>query len=228
MQRRFEMYRIRADVPRTVVDEFTEILRHCGEYIPELLDSAAAEIPAARGVNFVWEHAYPSAEAYEAYMCHPYHICVLDRYLLPDAPGLITARDSSRLGLLGYEIAEPLYRLTDGVRRLVVFNVEAGTPAERVNDLLDEMRDTPHRSPELLVSIAEPNTMGAEWFPGAWSHIWEQAFESERSLQSYLEGDSPLAQAERAGFQEGVASVIERSVDLHYGLTGAGPARSVA
>ncbi len=226
MQRRFEMYTIRDDVPRAVVDEFTEILRNCGEYIPQLMDSATAEIPAERGVNFVWEHAYPSAEAYEEYMRHPYHICVLDRYLLPDAPGLITERDDSQLGLLGYEIGEPVYRRTEGVRRLVVFNVDAGAPAERVNDLLVEMRDASRHAPELLLSIAEPNTMGAEWFPGAWSHIWEQVFESERSMRSYLDGDSPLARAERTGFQEGVASVIERSVELHYCLTGAGAARS--
>ena len=230
VQRRFEMYRIRNDVPRAVVDEFTEILRHCSEYIPQLMDSVAAEIRTERGVNFVWEHAYPSAEAYEEYMCHPYHICVLDRYLLPDAPGLITGRDDSQLGLLGYEIDEPAYRRTEGIRRLVVFNVDPGAPPDRVDDLLCQMRDASQSAPELLLSIAEPNTMGAEWFPGAWSHIWEQAFETERSMRSYLEGDSPLAQAERSGFragsQDGVASVIERSVDLHYRLTGAGAANA--
>lgn len=226
MQRRFEMYRIREDVPRAVVDEFTEILRHCGEYIPQLLDSAAAEIPAARGVNFVWEHAYRSADEYEEYMCHPYHICVLDRYLLPDAPGLITERDDSQLGLLGYEIDEPVYRRNEGVRRLVVFNVGEDTPVQQIEDLLHEMRAAPRHAPELQLSIAEPNTMGAEWFPGAWSHIWEQAFESEESMRSYLRGDSPLARAEQTGFQEGLSSVIERSLDLHYLLTGAGAARS--
>jgi len=220
------MYRVREDVPRTVVDEFTEILRHCGEYIPQLLDSAAAKIPAAHGVNFIWEHAYRSAEEYEEYMRHPYHICVLDRYLLPDSPGLITERDDSQLGLLGYEIDEPVYRRSEGVRRLVVFNVHEDTQAQCIEDLLTEMRDAPRHAPELQLSIAEPNTMGAEWFPGAWSHIWEQAFESEESMRSYLGGDSPLAGAERAGFQRGVSSVIERSIDLHYGLSGAGAARS--
>jgi hypothetical protein len=226
MQRRFEMYRVRDDVPRAVVDEFTGILRQCGDFIPQLLDSFAAKIPAERGVNFIWEHAYPSADAYEDYMCHPYHICVLDRYLLPDAPGLITEPDDSQLGLLGYEVGEPVYRLGEGVRRLVIFNVDPSAPAERVDALLGEMRDTPRHSPEMLVSIAESNTMGAEWFPGAWSHIWEQAFESERSMRSYLEGDSPLARAERAGLKDGVASVIERSLHLHYGLTGAGATHS--
>ena len=222
------MYRIREDVPRAVVDEFTEILRNCSEYIPQLIDSATAELPAARGVNFVWEHAYPSAEAYEEYMCHPYHICVLDRYLLPDAPGLITGRDDSALGLVGYEIGEPSYRRTEGVRRLVVFNVRADARAEQVEGLLGEMRDPARPVPELLVSIAEPNAMGAEWFPGIWSHVWEQVFESEQSMRSYLEGDSPLARAERAGFPSssgGVASVIERSVDLHYPLTRSGAPR---
>ena len=64
--------------------------------------------------------------------------------------------------------------------------------------------------------------MGAEWFPGAWSHIWEQAFETEHSMRRYLEGDSPLARAERSNFREGAASIIDRSLDLHYCLTGAG------
>lgn len=226
MQRRFEMYRIRDDVPRAVVAEFTEILRHCGEYIPQLLDSVTGELPAERGVNFIWEHAYRSAEEYEAYMCHPYHICVLDRYLLPDAPGLIAEHEDSQLGLLGYEIDGPVYRRSEGIRRLVIFNVDAEAPAERVEDLLGEMRDAPRHAPEILLSLSEPNTMGAEWFPGAWSHIWEQAFESEGSLQSYLAGDSPMARAERSGLQEGVASIIERSLEFHYSLTGAGPAHA--
>ena len=216
MQRRFEMYRIRDDVPRTVVDEFTHILRHCSEYIPQLLDSAASLLPTKSGINFVWEHAYQSAEAYEEYMCHPYHICVLDRYLLPDAPGLITASAESRLGLLGYEIDDPVYRRDEGVRRLVIFNVRADAPAERVADLLGEMRDAPRKTPELQLSIAEPNTMGAEWFPGAWSHIWEQAFESEASMQSYL--GSPGAEAP-------LSSIIERKVTLHYDLAGTGASR---
>ena len=50
------------------------------------------------------------------------------------------------------------------------------------------------------------------------------AFESERSMRRYLTGDSPMARAERSGFQQsaaGVASIIERSVDLHYRLPGA-------
>ena len=118
MQRRFEMYKIRDDVPEARVVELEEILRGCGRYIPQLMYSVVARNLSDTGISLVWEHAYESAKSYEEYMRHPYHICVLDRYLLPDAPGLIIENDGLGLGLLGYEIEEPTFLRRDGIRRV--------------------------------------------------------------------------------------------------------------
>ena len=173
MQRRFEMYRIRDDVPRAVVEEFSEILRHCGEYIPQLMDSIAAESPSERGVNFVWEHAYTSADTYEEYMCHPYHICVLDRYLLPDAPGLITERDDSQLGLLGYEIDEPAYRRGEGVAQDPIQAYLWATLATRQENHLKKLAEALQET--LAAKMTPAQIAEAERLADAWIETHRKA-----------------------------------------------------
>ena len=64
-------------------------------------------------MDLIWEHAYEDADAYAWYMRQPYHICILDRYLLPEAPECITAsRRELKLGLMGYEIDGAPFRRT--------------------------------------------------------------------------------------------------------------------
>lgn len=219
MLRRFEMYKMREGTSPETVAELEEILRGCGRYIPQVLHSVVGTNLTDAGVEMVWEHAYESAETYyRQYMCHPYHICVFDRYLLPDSPGRVIENDSTGLGLVGYEIDAPTFYCKDGFRRLVMLRMREEAPAERVDALLEGLQGAPADAPELVVSIAAANSMGQEWFPGVWTHVWEQAFEDEAGVDAYLKGDSPLARAERAGWRDAATEVVEASVDVRYRL----------
>jgi len=219
MLRRFEMYKMRDGVPAETVAELEEILRGCGKYIPQVLHSVVGSNTTDAGVDMVWEHAYESPETYyEQYMRHPYHICVFDRYLLPDSPARVIENDSTGLGLVGYEIDGPAYYRKGGFRRLVMLRMRRDAPAERVEALLSALREAPGESPQLAVSIAAVNSMGEEWFPGGWSHVWEQAFDSEQDMSTYLEGESRLARSERSGWQDETSDVVEASVDVCYRL----------
>lgn len=210
MLRRFEMYRLRSDVSRRAGAELKNALTDCSRFIPEMLDSAVGwNRTASTPVNLVWEHAYESTEAYARYMRHPYHICILDRYLLPDSPERVIVNDEHGIGLLGYEIDAPIYRRKTGMRRVVAFQLLESAAAEEVEELIDAMRETPG----LALSIVAENTMGQEWFPGYWSHIWEQAFQDETSLRRYLSGSSHLANAERSGWR---GEPVERSLAVEY------------
>ncbi len=115
MLRRFEMDKIRENVSEAKVVAFEDTLRGCHRFIPQLMHSVVARNLSDTGISIVWEHAYESAESYDEYLRHPYHICVLDRYLLPDAPDLITRDNGLRLGLLGYEIDTPDFLVQDGI-----------------------------------------------------------------------------------------------------------------
>ncbi len=205
MQRRFEMYALREGVTDATVEEFLAILRGCGDYIPELLDSIAARTRSGAGVDLVWEHAYESAESYAAYMRHPYHICVLDRYLLPDAPGLITGNGPRGLGLLGYETATPRHRVQGGVRRVVAFRVRPDSSPQQVETLLSRLDELPGPTG----SIAASNSMGQEWFPGVVTHLWEQTFDDAAALAAFRASPSPLDDALREGW-------VETSSDVDY------------
>lgn len=205
------MYPIRDDVPRATVESFVEILRGCGRYIPELLHSVAGWNESEAGVHLVWEHAYADADAYAVYMRHPYHICVLDRFLLPDAPGRITGNGPVGLGLLGYEISNETFVRVSGVRRLVAFRVSAAAGDERVAALVRELEGAASGPGGPALSIAAPNEMGQEWFPGVFSHVWELAFEDRAAMDDWCGRESPLDAAEREG-------QVEESVAVHYAV----------
>jgi hypothetical protein len=124
MQRRFEIYSVRPDVPRKKVREMEGILRNCGRFVPEVLHSVVATNLSKAPVQVVWEHAYESAEAYDRYMVHPYHANLLDRYLLHDCPERITTANDLACGLVGYECDQPIYYMSRGFRRLVLIGLK--------------------------------------------------------------------------------------------------------
>ncbi len=217
MLRRFEMYKMRDGTSAETVAELEEVLRGCGKYIPQVLHSVVGSNLTYTDVDMVWEQAYESRETYyEQYMRHPYHICVFDRYLLPDSPGRVVENGSLGLGLVGYEIDSPAYLRKDGIRRLVMLRMRADAATERVDELLSALRDAPAETPQLALSIVADNSMGEEWFPGVWTHVWEQAFDSEEDMRGYLEGDSRLARAERSGWRDEAGGVVEASIDVAY------------
>jgi hypothetical protein len=131
-------------------------------------------------------------------MCEPYHICILDRYLLPEAPECITAsRRELMLGLMGYEIDGAPFRTDAGIRRIVALKAEAGFDA-----FADELR----ARPGLAVSVVAPNTMGLEWFPTGWTHLWEQAYEDDDAMEAAIADEEDVL----------ARGPVAEWIDIHY------------
>jgi hypothetical protein len=206
MLRRLEMYRLRPDATPEARAGLLRALRDCPRYIPEVLDSAIGWNRSGAAIDLVWEQAYADPDAYTRYMRHPFHICVLDHYLLPDNPSTILGASDLGLGLLGYAIPTPEYRATQGVRRVVGLRVDPRADPQRVAALDRALRSLPiaTRGPQL--SVVGANHMGLEWFPEAWTHVWEQVFPDQAALDEFLAQPSPLA-----AWPE-----VIRSVAVHY------------
>lgn len=196
MLRRFEMYGIATDASAEAQAELARVLRRAGVHIPEVLDSAVGRNRSTTAVDLVWEHAYEDPEAYARYMCHPFHICILDRYLLPENPECVTAsRRELQLGLLGYEVEGAPFRWEHGVRRVVAMKSAPGADPTAVANLLAELNARVGAVPDVRVSVAAENTMGLEWFPDGWTHVWEQAFDDEAAMRRVAEHDAALLAA---------------------------------
>ena len=143
------------------------------------------------------------------YMCHPYHICLLDRYLLPECPECITAsRPGAGVGLLGYEIDGARFRHDSGIRRLVAMKAAPGTDEETWQAFASELEDRPSHTRGMSVSIVAPNIMGLEWSPDGWTHLWEQAYDDDPAMQRALADEARVLDA---------APIVGR-VDIHYRL----------
>jgi len=200
MLRRFETYGFASHATAELRDELARVLRRTGVHIPEVLDAAVGRNRSATDVDLVWEHAYEDPAAYAQYMCHPFHICVLDRYLLPENPECITAsRRELQLGLLGYEVEGAPFRVDGGIRRVVAMKTAADADPVTVHALLAELNARVGAVPEVLVSVAAENTMGLEWFPDGWTHVWEQAFADEDAMGRVAEHDAALLAASPMG-----------------------------
>ena len=76
------------------------------------------------------------------------------------------------------------------------------------------LADRPAHLPDLRVSIVAPNTMGLEWVPDGWTHLWEQAYDDEPAMRRALAD-------ERAVLDTGP---IDSWVDVHYQLVTEPPA----
>ena len=217
MLRRYEMYSISPDATPAAVRRLADAFLHCGRFIPEVLDSAIGTNLSEAPVRLVWEHAYESPAAYQRYMVHPFHACILDRSLLADSPERIVSDNDLGAGLVGYACDGPVYRMASGVRRLVLLDLEPSTDTAA---LAAKMHDE-----GLRVSVFAENTMGSAWMDGVtpitgrppWSHVWEQGFADLPAYEAYRDGTSPMAELERRGW-EGVA---RRSASVHYKLISA-------
>lgn len=211
--RRFEMYGFRDVTTPEQVEELARVLRDTGRFIPEVHDSATGRNRSDVPVALVWEHSYESPEAYERYMRHPFHICVLDRYLLPESPECITeSRRELRLGLVGYEVDGHPFRRRGGVRRIVALKLDPGADPADAGAFLRALERRTETVPELRVSVVAPNSMGLEWFPDAWTHVWEQAYDDDEAMARGAAGE---ARALAAG-------PVAASAVVHYRIE-AGP-----
>jgi hypothetical protein len=223
--RRFELYSLRADAPADAVRRLCCALRDCGRFIPEVLHSAIGSNLSSAPLQLAWEHAYASPEAYRRYMAHPFHAAVLDRHLLADSPERIVSDNALGAGLVGYACAEPVYRLTHGVRRLVLLRVAGDAAPARVRALATSFERARDHGTDLTVSVFAENTFGSRWFDGVteltarprWTHLWEQGFASHAALASYRAGETAAARAERDGFAAW-DDVVERSLEVIYEL----------
>jgi len=201
MLRRLETYGFHPDTRPEQIDDLARVLRRTGWFIPEVLDSAVGLNRSSAGVDLVWEHSYESAEAYARYMCQPYHICILDRYLLPEAPECITAsRRELMLGLMGYEIEGAPFRRDGGIRRIVALKIAPDA------DGFDAFASELEARPGLAVSIVAPNVMGLEWFPNGWTHLWEQAYDDDDAMHRAIADEAQLL----------ASGPVTEWVDVHY------------
>lgn len=193
MLRRFESYAFAPDASAEQRSELARVLRECGRHIPEVLDSAVGRNRSDAAVDLVWEHAYDRPDAYARYMCHPFHICVLDRFLLPENPECITAsRPGLQLGLFGYEVDGAPFRTAGGVRRIVALRVDAAASAHTVDRFVTVLHRRADEVAAVDRSVAARNTMGLEWFPDGWTHVWEQAFADEDAMRATLDSEAAL------------------------------------
>jgi len=212
--RRYEMYSISHTAAPAAVRRLADAFLHCGEFIPEVLDSAIGTNLSEAAVRLVWEHAYESPEAYQRYMVHPFHACVLDRSLLADSPERIVSDNDLGAGLVGYSCDGPVYRMASGVRRLVLLDLEPGTDTAALEKTMGDEG--------LRVSVFAENTMGSAWMDGVtpiagpprWGHVWEQGWGDLAAFEAYRDGTSPMAEIERKGW-EGTA---RRAASVHYKL----------
>jgi hypothetical protein len=221
MLRRFEMYALRGDADPAAVQRLERAFLDCGQFIPEVLHSAVGTNRSAAPVQLIWEHGYESAEAYQRYMVHPYHAGLLDRFLLADSPERIVTENDLGAGLVGYACDDDSYAMTGGVRRVVLLGLADGADLGRI---VTALRDAPEQAPEMTLSVVGSNTMGSAWFdgvtpltpPSVWTHVWEQGFATDDDRRGYLDGPSPLAAAERAGWKGWMDGVVGRAAEVHY------------
>jgi hypothetical protein len=207
MLRRFESYAFDDTATSEQIAELASALRRCGEFIPEVRDSIVGMNKSEADVALVWEHAYEGPDAYARYMCHPYHICVLDRFLLPESPECITApRAQLGIGLMGYEIDDAQFRCDSGVRRLVAMKASVDVGADEWRSFASTLTAPPKRR----VSIVASNAMGLEWFPNGWTHVWEQAYDDEGAMQRAIVDETVLLDA----------GPIDGWIDVWYRLHG--------
>lgn len=229
MLRRFETYRFEPHASEDARDRLRTAFRDSSRHIPEVLHSAVGA-PTGGVVQLVWEHAYPSAEAYRRYMEHPFHASVLDRYLLADSPERIVEHSELGIGLAGYTCDGPKYFLAAGVRRLVFLDLRRAGPDE-----IDAVSVLARRATAPTVSVFAANTLATAWFDGEsplgpeprWSHLWEQGFRDDAARSHFLDGNRDPGGASGQGWDRvpGVAAalVVSYSVEPGWGYLAPAP-----
>jgi hypothetical protein len=215
MLRRYEMYSLHPDASPADVQRLTESFLQCGRFIPEVLDSAVGTNLSDAPVRLVWEHAYDSPAAYQRYMVHPFHACILDRGLLADSPERIVTSNDFGAGLVGYQCDGPVYRMAAGVRRLVLVDLSPDRSLAAAARFTEAVERASDGTEGLTVSVVAENSMASAWFDGVtpitppprWSHVWEQGWDSLAALEAY-----------RAQGREQWPAFVRRSGSVHYEL----------
>lgn len=206
--RRFEIYSFEG--PPSAIEDFALAARDCARFIPEVLHSAIGRFSGSAPLNFAWEQAYASPEAYRRYMEHPYHAARLDRHLMIDSPECIATDNGLGVGLIGYTCEGEEYFIEKGARRVVGMRLAPGG-----GDAFARIAAEERGRGGMVLSVFKENTFAARWFDGEtvvdpapmYSHIWEQGFESLAAAHEY-----------GAPWQERAPGMIETMVEVVYEL----------
>jgi len=197
--RRWEMFSVAPDAPASARERLWRSMRECDRFIPGITRCAVGTNTAGGPIELVWETTYESVGAYRStYMTHPYHAALLDRFLLPDCPERITTYNDFGTGLIGYAVERDRPLGAVAVRRLLLLTFDDDEAAHRATAAVEAVDDG------WSDSILAENTMATRWFDGetdlggtpAWTHIWDQCFESEGELDAHRHGDSRAAAVE--------------------------------
>jgi hypothetical protein len=216
--RRWEMFSVDRAADPAAVAAMRRAMQECDRHITGISRCAVGTNSAGPPIEVVWETTYASVAAYGAYMTHPYHASVLDRYLLPDCPERVTTHNDLGAGLIGY--ATDLGRPSEpvAVRRLLLLDFH------RAPDAAEHWRDeVAAAAPEPTTSVLAENTMSTRWFDGvtdmggrpAWSHLWDQCFPSVDALEEHRAGTSASGRVERAMAAD-AAHAPARSAEIVY------------
>ncbi len=190
MIRRFYIMPLNHRATPERVAEFIEVYDACDQFIPGLSASAAGL--DFGGETVVWENIFDSEETYSGlYMVHPYHGCSLDSYLMADSPELLT----HDIFTVRYEIPGDVPRIESGIRRLVLMNISDETESiaeKHLSECAEHAATTVfHRD---NVNWVSPKGK-------AWTHILEQGFADEESLDAYLETAHGIATSSKDGLR---------------------------
>lgn len=197
MIRRFETYAFLPDVPSELRDALAMVLAEAGRHIPEVLHCAVGWNRSEAPAELVWEHAFASAETYRRYMVHPYHVEMIDRYVLADSPERIV-EPAKGAALFGYHVPDITPVAACRGRRVILLGIdpEAGDGEEA------ELFSALDAEATLAVATAGgPNDLARTWFDGEnalpipppkWSHIWEAGYRSPTDIGGQPSLDHPI------------------------------------
>jgi hypothetical protein len=211
--RRFEIYSFAG--PQNAIDGFAEAARDSARFIPEVLHSAIGQFSGRTPLNFAWEQAFASPEAYCRYMEHRYHAARLDRYLMIDSPECIATDNHLGVGLIGYHCEPREYYLERGARRVIALRVADDAVAE-----FARIAEAERGRGGMVISLFRPNDLGRCWFDGKsvidpnpmYSHVWEQGF---RSLEAAHAHGEPWRESSRWAVEAEIEVVYE--IEPGYG-----------
>lgn len=185
MIRRFETY---AFLPATTaVDEgrLATVLADADRYIPEVLHCGVGWNRSEAPARLIWEHAFASAESYQHYMVHPYHVEMIDRHVLADSPER-TVEPAKGAGLFGYH-CEDIYPVSSCTgRRVVLLDIDPEADDDAVAAVFRKLAaDATTQGASATAGGA--NALATTWFDGVsqlplpapkWNYIWEAGYSS--------------------------------------------------
>ena len=216
--RRFEVYKIGLETPPQTLDRFERMFSVVSQYIPQVKESFLGKNLLDTEPTHVWEHSFENWNDFlEVYMPHPYHACVLDRYLGPESPECIMEMTSKGAHVY-YETGGWKPLLNRGLKRLVLLRVRSQAEQQFTEALEEEAKQIKAQVRGMKVSYLARDQSGSIWgWVAWWTHVWEQVFSDEEALKTYLGLDSWVSEQERDNWKVRPDSPVEDvSITLYW------------